>query len=85
MAGPAVTGELPRTTSGVPSYSLAKSVIKGKADELLWALQDEYGLTDLEMVDVLSDIGHSVLRGAVSDQQEHSEARAGAIGTPGED
>jgi len=74
-----VSGELPRTTSGVPSYSLAKSLIKGKADELLWALQEEYGLTDLEMADVVSDIGHMFLRGAVSDQQERSEGRQGAI------
>jgi hypothetical protein len=80
-----MTGDLPRTTSGTPSYSLAKAHIKAKADELLWALQDEYGLTDLEMTDVLSDIGHSFLRSAVCGQEDRNENRKGALGTPQQD
>lgn len=80
-----MTGELPRTTGGTPSYSLAKAHINSKADELLEALQREYGLTDLEMVDVLTEIMKGFLRPAVRDQQKRSKTRAGVIGTPQED
>ena len=80
-----MAGELPRTTSGIPSYSLAKSVIKGKADEILWALQEEYGLTDLEMAEVLAEIMKGFIRPAVQDQQKRRHNRDGVIGTPRSD
>ena len=54
-------------------------------DYKLYDHEEEYGLTDLEMCDVLADIGHSFLRGAVCDQQERRKARSGATGTPQED
>jgi hypothetical protein len=73
---------LPRTTSGTPSYSLAKARIREKVDDLLFTFAEEYGLTDVEIADVLADILHGYLRGAVSDEQEQNEAREGAIGTP---
>jgi hypothetical protein len=75
-----VSGELPRTTSGIPSCSPAKAHIKTKADELLWALQEEYGLTD-----VLAEIAQGFIRPAVRDQQKRSKVRAGAFGTPQQD
>lgn len=80
-----MTGSLPLTIMGRPSYSLAKARIKSGVDDLLWKFQDEYGLTDLEMCDVLADITHSFLRGAVCHQQERSRSRSGAAGTPRED
>jgi hypothetical protein len=78
--GPA--GALPRTTSGTPSYSLAKARIKERVDDLLFTFAEEYGLTDVEIADVLADILHGYLRGAVSDEQGGNAAREGAIGTP---
>ncbi len=82
VIAPAGAHVLPVTASGTPSYSLAKTRIKGRVDDLLFTFQEEYGLTDLEVADVLADIMHGFLRGAVSDQQEESEAPRGAIGTP---
>ena len=80
-----MSGELPRTTSGTPSYSLARARIDSRVGELLDALQREYGLTDLEMADVLAETARGFIRSAVRGQQKRSKARAGAIGTPGEE
>jgi len=85
VAGPAVTGELPRTASGTPSYSYAKALVSEKLSATLYALMAEYGLTDLEAADILSDITREFIGYAVRDQQKRRKARAGATGTPQED
>ena len=80
-----MTGALPRTTSGTPSYSLASAIVRTRLDELLGETMAEYGLTQLEVADILVDAGRNWLRYALRDQQKRSKARAGAIGTPREE
>ena len=76
------SGELPRTVHGQPSYSLAKTRITSELLGPLGAMQQQYGLTDLEMADVLSEITRSFIRDATLSQQRRSKARKGAAGTP---
>ena len=73
---------LPRTVHGQPSYSLAKTLVTKELLAPLAAAQEQYGLTDLEMADVLSEIMRGFLRDAVHGQQKRSAARKGAAGTP---
>ena len=77
-----VSGELPCTVHGQPSYSLAKTLVTKELLDPLAATQERYGLTDLEMADVLSEIARGFLRDAVRGQQKRSGARKGAAGMP---
>jgi hypothetical protein len=74
-----VTGELPRTISGTPSFQLAAAHVRTRLDEMLGHAQAEYGLTDLEMAFIIGDAGRDWLRYALRDQQKRSKARQGAI------
>lgn len=74
-----MSGELPRTTSGTPSYRLAVSLVRTHLDEILGKLQDEYGLTSLEMADITADAARYWVRVAVRSEQSRSEHRQGAI------
>ncbi len=74
-----MAGELPRTTSGTPSYQLAAALIRTHLDEMLGKLQEEYGLTDIEVAAILADAGRDWLRYALHDQQKRSPRRREAI------
>ncbi len=80
-----MTGELPRTTSGTPSYTYAKALVSEKLNATLYALMAEYGLTDLEAADILSGITREFIGHAVRDQQKRRKNRDGVIGTPRSD
>ena len=80
-----MTGELPRTTSGTPSYSLASARIRTQLDELAGKVQAEYGLTTLEVAAILGDAARDWLRCAVQHEQKRNKNRIGALGTPLED
>ena len=79
-----MSGELPVTIAGHQSYSLAKSLVRTELDELLAKKQAEYGLTDIEVLDILAEVSRSYARWAVRDQQMHSSKRKGVSGTPRE-
>jgi hypothetical protein len=79
-----MTGDLPVTTTGHPSYSLAEAHIRQKLDALLDEAQVEYGLTALEVADILSECSRYYLQTARRLEQRRNPKRKGAFGTPRE-
>lgn len=77
-----MSGELPATASGHPSYSLAESHVRSKLDELLGQFQVEYGLSMLEIADILADCSRGYLATARRLEQRRNPKRKGALGTP---
>lgn len=65
----AAVGTLPLTTSGTPSYALAKAAIRMEVDEMLFQRAQQYGLTYLEVTDILTDMARSWLVHAVQEEQ----------------
>ena len=74
-----MTGALPRTTDGTPSYRYAAALVRTKLDEMMGEMQAEYGLTVLEVADILNDSARDRLKWAVADQHKRSRHRREAI------
>jgi hypothetical protein len=74
-----MTGALPLTTSGTPSYQLATALVRTKLDEVIATAVQEYGLTPLEVSAILGDAGRDWLRYALRDEQKRSPHRREAI------
>jgi hypothetical protein len=79
-----VSGELPRTTSGTPSYTKAKYEAAARLHDACRQIGADFGLTNLEIADALHEVLGSYLKWSRLQQQKDNKDRKGAIGTPRE-
>jgi hypothetical protein len=80
-----MTGDLPRTADGTPSYSKAKYEAAARLHDTCRQIGTDFGLTNLEIADALHDVLGSYLKWSVRQQQKGSGDRKGVIGTPREE
>ena len=80
-----MTGGLPRTADGIPSYSKAKYEAAARLHDACRQIGTGFGLTNLEIADALHEVLGSYLKWSRLQQQQGDKDRKGVIGTPREE